>query len=132
MPKIIKRPFIDLNLVPEKFLEEAWDLKKRIDEFKKSCGHEWKRVMKYDPEYSPKVDDSKKGAEIISHFHCSLCNSNKAFTRVTTKCCHKCSGEMVRDRERIWRTKHPITGIDKVIVHIYKCKDCGHEYEHEY
>lgn len=133
MPKIIKRPIIDLNLVPEQFFEETWDLKKRISEFKESCKHKWEKVMKYDPNYSPKIDKSERGAEIISHFHCSLCNSNKLFVRLRTRYCHKCSGKMKYDRETLIKFRYPISGASgNETFRIYKCEDCGHEYEHKY
>ncbi|MBU1557775.1 hypothetical protein KKC45_02330 [Patescibacteria group bacterium] len=111
---------IDLKQIPERFMQEVSNLLFRMAEFKENCEHGWDKVMKYDPNYSPRVDEGGIGEEIIDHFFCEKCRSRKELEGLPFTICRKCGGIMKLDhRERY----------DTEIVYINKCQDCGHEYD---
>lgn len=104
----------------EKLNQKIVHFQRDIKAAQDACCHAWNRIMQYDPNYSPRLDDRSKGQHVIKEFHCPVCNLRRPLVGLPFQVCHKCGGKMKHDRTEQ-------CGMDRAFIH--KCEDCGHEYD---
>lgn len=116
-----------MESVPPVLKKEAESLKDQITVFvdkvtkiQEECSHNWKKIMGYDKDYSPRLDGRGVGQQVLKELVCLSCNLHKPFKAFPFRRCHKCGGKMKHDRREQF-------GMDT--AHINKCEDCGHEYD---
>lgn len=92
--------------------------------FQNNCLHFLKQLREFDLFYSPRVDGTSVGFNVLIGWKCSICKIFLPldYSKPAWMLCRNCGGEMKLEKEEV---------PSNITFHFnkYKCSSCGHLYE---
>jgi hypothetical protein len=103
------------------FVSELKVLSSLISDFQKDCEHKWEPVFRLDLDHKPSLRFPKRGMSVYVGRKCLICKLLEERSQGPPwEICYSCGGNMFYQGE---------ANFCEVRGRIYKCKDCGHEYD---